>query len=63
MAPLALGLGLSPPDPEEAARIPRRAQVEDVLLERGVCRPITSMWARVVAPIIPGGPRVEQPVE
>ena len=35
MVPLPLGLGLYPPDPEEAARIPRRAQVEDVLLERG----------------------------
>ena len=30
MAPLALGIGLYPPDPNEAARVPRRAQVDDV---------------------------------
>ena len=35
MAPLALGIGLYPPDPSEAARVPRRAQVDDVLIEKG----------------------------
>ena len=39
MAPLALGLGLYPPDPSEAARTPRRAQADDVLIERGKLPP------------------------
>lgn len=65
MAPLALGLGLSPPDPREPARIPRRAQVDDVMLERGRLPPnhiyvgqgrgshrlAKTKWA---SPVIPG---------
>ena len=65
MAPLALGLGLYPPDPREAARIPRRAQVDDVILEKGKLPPnhvyvgqgrgshrlAKTKWA---SPVIPG---------
>ena len=65
MAPLALGLGLYPPDPSEAARIPRRAQVDDDLIEKGKLSPnhvyvgqgrgshrlAKTKWA---SPVIPG---------
>ena len=66
MAPLALGLGLYPPDPSEAARIPRRAQDPQVdLIEKGKLPPnhvyvgqgrgshrlAKTKWA---SPVIPG---------
>ena len=33
MAPMAIALGLQPLDPDEAARVPKRALVDDVLVD------------------------------
>ena len=33
MAPMAIALGLQPLDPGEAARVPKRALVDDVLVD------------------------------
>ena len=33
MSPMGIALGLVPPDPAEAARVPRRVHVDDVLVD------------------------------
>ena len=39
MAPLAITLGLTPADPIEAARVPKRARVAEVLQQDGTLPP------------------------
>lgn len=54
MAPLAITLGLTPADPIEAARVPKRARVAEVLQQDGTLPPNPSL-RRTWSPFPPTG--------